>query len=91
MLYNSATDPPDFDEAHVFAKELEKYPLNEEDIMMDIAEFYTGWATSLKLKLELDPAAVPARRHSRSKLPLKSSSPSITNGVNGNVPSRGIG
>ena len=55
MMYNTAVEPPNFDEAHVFAKELEEYPLKEGGILMDLAEFYTEWATTLKLKIELDP------------------------------------
>jgi hypothetical protein len=55
MMYNIAAEPPNFDEAYIFAKELEKYPIKEEDILMDLAEFYTQWATTLKLGIELDP------------------------------------
>jgi GTPase SAR1 family protein len=68
MLYNTAIEPPNFDEAHVFAKELEKYPLNDEGIMMDIAEFYTEWATTLKLKIELDPIKEMLRQQKYKEL-----------------------
>jgi CII-binding regulator of phage lambda lysogenization HflD len=61
-------EPPNFDEAHVFAKELEKYPLNEEGIMLDIAEFYTEWATTLKLKIELDPIKEMLRQQKYKEL-----------------------
>jgi hypothetical protein len=65
MMYNTV---PNFDEAHVFAKELEKYPLNEEGILMDIAEFYTEWATTLKLKIELDPIKEMLRQQKYKEL-----------------------
>jgi hypothetical protein len=68
MMYNTAIEPPNFDEAHVFAKELEKYPLNEEGIMLDIAEFYTEWATTLKLKIELDPIKEMLRQQKYKEL-----------------------
>lgn len=68
MMYNIAIEPPNFDQAHVFAKELEKYPLNGEEILMDIAEFYTEWATTLKLKIDLDPLKEMVRQQKYKEL-----------------------
>ncbi len=30
-------------------------PIDDWELMMDIAEFYTAWSTAIKLKFELDP------------------------------------
>jgi DNA polymerase III delta prime subunit len=68
VLYNIALEPPNFNEAHVFAKELEKYPSNDENIIIDIAEFYTEWATTLKLKIELDPIKEMLRQQKYKEL-----------------------
>jgi len=68
MMYNIAVEPPNFDEAFIFAKELEKYPLNEEETLMDIAEFYTEWATTLKLRIELDPIKEMLRQQKYKEL-----------------------
>jgi hypothetical protein len=68
MLYNAALEPTNFDAAHVYAKELELYPLNDEAIMMDIAEFYTQWATTLKMKIELDPIKEMLRKQKYKEL-----------------------
>jgi hypothetical protein len=66
MTFNTALEPPDFDQAHIYAKELEKYPLDDWEMMMDLAEFYTTWSTSLKLKIELDPIR-EMQRHQKYK------------------------
>lgn len=55
MMFNAALEPPDFDQAHIYAEELEKHPIDDWELMMDLAEFYTAWSTALKLKFELDP------------------------------------
>lgn len=68
MLYNIALEPPNFDEAHLFAKELEKYQLSEDDVATDLAEFYTEWATTLKLKIELDPIKEMLRQQKYKEL-----------------------
>ncbi len=68
MMYNIAIEPPGFDEAYIFAKELEKHPLNEEDIVMDLAQFYTEWATTLKLRIELDPIKEMLRKQKYKEL-----------------------
>ncbi|WFU33616.1 hypothetical protein QA635_03970 [Bradyrhizobium brasilense] len=68
MLYNIALEPANFDEAHVFAKELEKYPLPDDELAVDIAEFYTEWATTLKLKIELDPIKEMLRQQKYKEL-----------------------
>jgi GTPase SAR1 family protein len=68
MMYNIALEPPNFDVGHIFAKELEKYNLDDADITMDIAEFYTEWATNVKLKLELDPIKEMLRQQKYKEL-----------------------
>jgi hypothetical protein len=68
MLYNIATEPPNFDEAHVFARELENYSLNDPNMTMDTAEFYTEWATTLKLRIELDPIKEMLRQQKYKEL-----------------------
>ena len=55
MMYYAIVEPADFDQAHIYAMELEKHPLDDEGISMDIAEFYTEWSVALKMKVELDP------------------------------------
>jgi hypothetical protein len=68
MMYNIALEPPNFDLGYIFAKELEKYDLNDADITMDIAEFYTEWATNLKMKLDLDPIKEMLRQQKYKEL-----------------------
>jgi hypothetical protein len=43
MSYHVAVEPPNFDQAHIYAMELEKYRLDDNDLVLDIAEFYTEW------------------------------------------------
>jgi hypothetical protein len=68
MMYNIALEPPNFDVGHIFAKELEKYNLDDADITMDIAEFYTEWATNVKMKIELDPIKEMLRQQKYKEL-----------------------
>ncbi|WP_448046074.1 hypothetical protein [Bradyrhizobium liaoningense] len=68
MMYNIALEPPNFDEAYIFAKELEKYPRNEAEAVMDLAQFYTEWATTLKLRIELDPIKEMLRQQKYKEL-----------------------
>ncbi len=55
MLYHVALEPPEFDQAHIYAMELEKYRLEDNELWLDIAEFYTEWSSTIKMTIELDP------------------------------------
>jgi len=68
MMYNTALEPPNFDQAHIYAMELEKYRLDDQGIVMDIAEFYTEWSTALKMKFELDPIKEMLRQQKYKEL-----------------------
>ena len=68
VMYNVALEPPNFDDSYIFAKELEKHPISDADVLMDLAEFYTEWATTLKLRLELDPIKEMLRQQKYKEL-----------------------
>jgi hypothetical protein len=55
MMYNLALEVPNFDVAHIYARELEGFGLADTDSSLDIAWFYTEWATSIKMRTEIDP------------------------------------
>jgi GTPase SAR1 family protein len=55
VAYNTALDFPNFEQAHLYAKELEQNRINDEETLMELAHFYTQWATNIKMTVELDP------------------------------------
>lgn len=47
---------PNYKKASIYAKELENTDLfNDQDLQLEIAEFYVSWSTSIKLKRKFDP------------------------------------
>jgi tetratricopeptide (TPR) repeat protein len=68
MMYYIALDAPNFEQAYVYAKDLERAQINDDEIRMDLAHFYTEWATTLKLKVELDPLKEMKRQQKYKEL-----------------------
>lgn len=56
LLFKSYINLLDFQNAHVYAQELEKSEILDEDLLEELAEFYVRWSVSIKaLPVELDP------------------------------------
>jgi Cdc6-like AAA superfamily ATPase len=61
--YYVALDPPNFEQSHVYAKELEQRKNLDDETIMILANFYASWSTSLKQKGEMDPVKDIIRQH----------------------------
>lgn len=54
MLYYTAIVPPRFEQAHLYARELEDIAGSNKEVQFEIAKFYATWSTAIKVTFEPD-------------------------------------
>ena len=66
MAYNVALAVPNFEQAHVYAKELES--VDDNRIRIELARFYVAWSIGVKMRFELDPLREMIRQQQYKEL-----------------------
>lgn len=59
---------PNFNQANVYVEQIEKLPLEDDKLRLEIADFYVRWSTSLKMRRELDPIQEKLRQQRYKEL-----------------------
>ena len=54
VAYNTAVEPPNYDQAYTYACELEEAAGENTEIRWELAQFYVSWSTALKMRFEPD-------------------------------------
>lgn len=62
---------PNFEKTHIYARELEKYSDEDEDLKIELGEFYLRWSSTLKEKLGSSTVTERMRQENYKKLAMK--------------------
>jgi GTPase SAR1 family protein len=68
MNYYAALEPPKFDQANTYARELGDIAIDNNEIRFEIAHFYIVWSTATKMKFEVDPLKEMVRQQTYKTL-----------------------
>lgn len=68
MEYYVALEIPNYEQAHIYARELEDISTKNADIKYELAQFYVAWSTAMKMKVELDPLKEKVRQQTYKEL-----------------------
>ena len=68
MNYQIALDVPNYEQAYIYARELEELGQISNESKTELAEFYVSWSTSLKMKKDFDPIREMERQQKYKEL-----------------------
>jgi hypothetical protein len=68
MVYYTALQFPNFEQAHSYARELEAFAEHDVELRFELAKFYVAWSTSLKMRFDPDPLKEMLRQQKYKEL-----------------------
>ena len=68
MIYHVASSFPQFEQAHMYATELEEIAEDNPNIKFELAQFYVAWSNAIKMNIELDPLKEMLRQQKYKEL-----------------------
>lgn len=68
VSYYTSLDVPNFSRANIYAHELKSLAKGNQEIRLEVGEFYVKWSTSIKLRQQLDPLKEMLRQQEYKEL-----------------------